>query len=151
MNRVPVPSCLHPFLLPKYALYNVATYGMDHCAAHKDIHTQLAQLKMTRMPKSFSRDRLVIGYALLAGLLSTLYFFNFIINNVHMICIRVLTSMQTVFMAAAAVDAVAVSVCLSMARDPVAFAKAFPYLFCRMKDIEDEFAVELEYLPPYIS
>lgn len=139
---------VHGPLSPKYALYNVATYGMDYHTARKDIRTRLAQLKMTRIPESFSRDRLVIGYALLAGILSTIYFFLFIHDNVHTICIGVLASMQTVFTAAAAVDAVVASVCLATAHNPVAFAKAFPYLFGRMKDMEDEFAAELEYLSP---
>ncbi|KAI9242499.1 MAG: hypothetical protein BYD32DRAFT_208957 [Podila humilis] len=139
---------VHKPFSPKYALYNVATYGMDYCTARKDIRARLAQLKMALIPESSSRDRLVIGYALLAGILSTFYFFLFIHDNVHTICIGVLASMQTVFTAAAAVDAVVASVCLAMAHNPVAFAKAFPYLFGRMNNIENEFAAEFEYLSP---
>ncbi|KAF9334370.1 hypothetical protein BG006_002271 [Podila minutissima] len=132
----------------KYALYNVATYGMDHATARKDVRTRLGHLRMTQMPESFSKDSLLMGYAALAGGVSACYFFLFILDNVHTICIGVLASMQAVFTAAAAVDAVATSVVIAMAHDPAAFAGAFPDLFSRMMELDDEFAIELQFVSP---
>ncbi|KAG0017588.1 hypothetical protein BGZ81_010668 [Podila clonocystis] len=130
---------------PKYALYNVATYGMEHQTACRDIRTRLGHLRMTRMPESFSKDRLLIGYAVLAGGVSGCYFFLFISDNVHTICIGILASMQSVFTAAAAVDAVATSVVIAMAHDPAAFARDFPYLFSMMKELDDnDFVIEMQ-------
>ncbi|KAF9300123.1 hypothetical protein BGZ74_008281 [Mortierella antarctica] len=132
----------------KYALYNVATYGMDHATARKDMRTRLGHLRMTQMPESFSKDSLLMGYAALAGGVSACYFFLFILDNVHTICIGVLASMQAVFTAAAAVDAAATSVVIAMAHDPAAFARAFPDLFSRMMELDDEFAIELQFMSP---
>ncbi|KAG0036295.1 hypothetical protein BGZ82_004420 [Podila clonocystis] len=130
---------------PKYALYNVATYGMEHQTACRDIRTRLGHLRMTRMPESFSKDRLLLGYAVLAGGVSGCYFFLFIFDNVHTICIGILASMQSVFTAAAAVDAAATSVVIAMAHDPAAFARNFPYLFSMMKELDDDdFAIEMQ-------
>ncbi|KAF9320193.1 hypothetical protein BG003_007002 [Podila horticola] len=139
---------VHRPFSPKYDLYNVATYGMDHHTARKDILTRFGHLRMTRMPESFSKDRLLMGYALLAGTVSGFYFYLFSIDNVHTLCIGILASMQSMFTAAAAVDAAATSVVIAMAHDPIAFAKAFPELFSKMKELDDEFAIELQFMSP---
>ncbi|KAG0092767.1 hypothetical protein BGZ92_008664 [Podila epicladia] len=132
----------------KYALYNVATYGMDHATARKDMRARFGHLRMTQVPESFSKDTLLMSYAVLAGCMSAFYFYLFILSNVHTICIGVLASMQAVFTTAAAVDAAASSVVIAMAHDPAAFAKAFPDLFSRMKELDDDLAIELQFMSP---
>lgn len=105
---------------------------MDYHKAVVDIETSLAKSGMAPSLKKCVMDKALIMNALICGIVSGVYFYGIAENNVHILCICILATIQMVFTVGAAAEAAVASVFIAIACNPVAFARLHPLL---IKDI----------------